>query len=78
MRYDYYSMLIRAAISGMGMALLPECLVTEELKSGVLVNPLSMGYESRSGYYFMCTQEKAKDPALSLFRTWLLETAATS
>ena len=77
-RYDYYSMLIRAAISGMGMALLPECLVTEELKSGVLVNPLSMGYESRSGYYFMCTQEKAKDPALSLFRTWLLETAATS
>lgn len=77
-RYDFYSMLIRAAISGMGMALIPRCLITEELNSGVLVNPLDMGYESRAGYYFMCTEDKAKDPALGLFRSWLLEAAAAS
>jgi len=77
-RYDFYSMLVRAAISGMGMALIPRCLITEELSSGVLVNPLDMGYESRSGYYFMCTEDKAKDPALSLFRNWLLKAAAAS
>ena len=72
-RYDYYSVLIRAAISGMGMALIPEFLVRDELNSGVLINPLAMTYEARSGYYFMCTEEKRTDPVLGLLRKWLLE-----
>ena len=71
-RYDYYSVLIRAAISGMGMALIPEFLVRDELNSGVLINPLAMTYEARSGYYFMCAEEKRIDPVLGMLRKWLL------
>ena len=77
-RYDYYSVLIRAAISGMGMALIPQVLVADELKSGVLINPLAINYESRAGYYLIYSEEKAADPALSLFRNWLLEAAAAT
>jgi len=77
-RYDYYSVLIRAAISGMGMALIPEFLVREELNSGVLMNPLEMTYEGRSGYYFMCAEAKKSDPVLGLLRRWLLEAASKS
>ncbi len=78
MRYDYYSVLIRAAISGMGMALIPEFLIREELNSGVLMNPLDMTYETKSGYYFMCAEEKKSDPVLALLRNWLLEAARKS
>lgn len=74
-RHDYYSVLIRAAISGIGLALIPEFLVTEELRSGVLVNPLQISYQSTSGYYLVYPEQKHGDPALSLFRHWLLEAA---
>lgn len=77
-RCDYYSVLIRAAISGMGMALIPEFLVREELDSGVLINPLVMTYEARSGYYFMCSEAKKSDPVLGLLRNWLLDAAGKS
>lgn len=76
-RHDYYSVLIRAAISGIGMALIPEALVTEELNSGVLVNPLNISYESQSGYYIVFPEDKVNDPALKLLREWLKEAAAS-
>lgn len=75
-RHDYYSVLIRAAISGIGLALIPEFLVTDELRSGVLVNPLGIGYESTSGYYLVYPEEKRSDPVLGLLKNWLLEAAS--
>ena len=77
-RHDYYSVLIRAAISGIGMALIPEALVTEELRSGILVNPLQVSYESQSGYYIVFPEDKGSDPALKLLRDWLKEAARQS
>lgn len=71
-RLGYYSLLIQSAVVGLGVALVPRMLVTEELASGVLVNPLGLGLRSRLGYYFVCpgvAREQA--PGIAPFAAWL-------
>jgi len=70
-RYGFFSVLIRGALTGMGLALVPSALVAEELRTGALVNLLALGCESRSGYYLVWPREKRDDPALAAFRTWV-------
>lgn len=77
-RYDYYSVLIRAAVSGLGLALIPRFMVADELQSGVLVNPLGLGYRSRAGYWLVYPVQQQGEPALESFRTWLMREAAAT
>jgi len=79
-RYGFFSVLIRGALTGMGLALVPSVLVAEELRTGALVNVLSLGCQSRSGYYLVWPRERREDPALVAFRTWVgkLTPAATA
>lgn len=73
--YEFYNVLIRAAIGGLGLALVPLVWIRQELASGQLVNPLSLGVDSRYGYYFVVPEHKADLPALTTFRRWLGEEA---
>lgn len=73
--YEYYNVLIRAAIVGLGLAMIPRVWITHELASGQLVNPLCMGVTSRYGYYFVVPQSKSESPAVLAFRRWLREEA---
>lgn len=73
--YEYYNVLIRAAVVGMGLALVPRVWVSQELASGQLVNPLGLGLVSRYGYYFVVPEHKSESPAVAAFRRWLLEEA---
>lgn len=77
-RYDYYSVLIRAALSGLGLALIPRFMVADELQAGVLVNPLGLGYRSRAGYWLVFPTSQQGEPSLEAFRGWLLREAAAT
>jgi DNA-binding transcriptional LysR family regulator len=70
-RFNQYSLIIRAAVSGVGVGIVPTCLIEEELKSGVLVEPLGRRYTGRDGYYLCATPEKSNLPAFRLFMTWV-------
>lgn len=71
-RYEFYSTMLKAAVAGMGMALVPIVYAQDELQRGELVNPLQLGFTSKYGYYFVLPERRQNDPALAIFRSWLL------
>jgi DNA-binding transcriptional LysR family regulator len=74
-RFDHFYMMIQAAISGLGLALLPLVLVEDELRSGVLAQVAPVSLESDKAYWLACPEEKAEQPAVRCFRDWLVEQA---
>lgn len=74
-RYDQYTQVAQAAIAGFGVALIPRCVIEDELAEGKLVTLLDLPISARDGYYLCYPEHKANLPALHVFRAWLLETA---
>lgn len=74
-RYGYYSVIISAAVAGLGVALTPRCFVAEELASGALVNPLGLGFTSATGVWLTRPLGQPQQPGLDAFVGWLLEEA---
>jgi LysR family glycine cleavage system transcriptional activator len=74
-RLGYYSLVIRAAISGQGLALVPRSLILDELKSGQLVNPLSLGFTSANCYWLTTRIDRPRHTDLAVFCDWALEEA---
>jgi LysR family glycine cleavage system transcriptional activator len=75
-RYGYYSVITRAATAGLGVALAPRCYVAEELASGILVNPLGLGFASATGCWLTLPREKPHRPGLDALVAWLRKEAA--
>ena len=48
--FNLYSLIIRAAVSGFGVGIVPTCLVEDELAAGSLVEPLKNRFDSPLGY----------------------------
>jgi len=76
-QFDQFQSIIRAVMAGMGVALVPRCLVQDEIASGMVTEPLP-GYTSHLGYYFCYPEGRAHHGALVSLRDWLLESAAQS
>lgn len=74
--FDQVSILIRAALADMGVALVQRCLVREELASGRLAAPFDLPVSLQHGYFLCCRPERRELPGLAAFRRWLLATAA--
>lgn len=70
-RFGYYSMVIRAALAGQGMALIPEGLITEDLRDGRLVNPSGLNFRSPFGYWFVKPRGARPNKAVNCFEQWL-------
>jgi DNA-binding transcriptional LysR family regulator len=75
--FGFYALVIRAAIAGQGLALVPRCLIGEELSTGRLVNPAGLGFHSRHGYWFTVPADRTPRHGLVAFRDWLLDEART-
>jgi LysR family transcriptional regulator, glycine cleavage system transcriptional activator len=75
-RFGFYALVIRAAIAGQGLALVPRTLVGEELAGGQLVNPAGLGFRSRHGYWLTYPADRQPSPAFVLLRDWLVAEAA--
>lgn len=71
-RFEHFSMVIQAAVAGLGVAVIPEFLVQHELSAGDLVMPFRHPVRSTSAYYLVYPTQSRDLPALKVFRDWLL------
>jgi DNA-binding transcriptional LysR family regulator len=74
-RFELQSMLIEAACANQGVALLPRFLIEAPLQRGDLRIVSDVSVRSEGSYYFSFPEEKAGEPQLELFRTWMQEHA---
>ncbi|CAM3785845.1 transcriptional regulator GcvA [Bordetella tumulicola] len=72
-RFDQYALLSQAAAAGFGIALIPRCLIEDELRDGRLTVALQAPVRARQGYYLCFPEQKANLPIVQAFRTWLAE-----
>lgn len=71
-RFAYTSMLINAAVSGLGLAVAPIPLIERELESGALHMPFGPPVRSGDSYYVVYPERKAHFESVKNFRDWLL------
>ncbi len=69
---DQFHSLIRAVMAGMGLALVPRCLVSEDVAQGLVSAPLNDGYRDEMGYYLCYPESRSHLKPLTSFRDWLL------
>jgi DNA-binding transcriptional LysR family regulator len=80
---DQYGAIVRAVSAGLGIGLVPTCLIEDELARGEVVEPLAGGagrFEADAGYVLCYPEHKSSLPALVAFRQWLhgaVDAAAT-
>jgi DNA-binding transcriptional LysR family regulator len=77
-RHEHFSTLISAACAGLGLALIPRFLITEELKRQQLVVPFEHQLKKDDAYYLVYPEENLSGSALQQFRGWLLEEVTLS
>lgn len=75
LRLDQYHVIVRAVSAGMGLALVPTCLVEDELQSGEVTAPLGEPFVGDTGYFLCYPEAKAGLEPLEVFRAWLHEEA---
>ena len=71
MQVDHFATAAQAAISGLGVALLPKFLITGELARGELMTIDGGELESNERYYLAWPGRRAKYPPLVAFQSWL-------
>ena len=76
-QFDQFQTMIRAVMAGMGLALVPRCLVQDEITAGLVREPLADhplrgGFRSDMGYWFCYPEGRTQLQALQCFRQWLL------
>ena len=69
--FNQYSLIIRAAISGFGVAICPTCVVEDELAAGTLIEPFRTRYQSPLGYYLCAPTSRTNMSAYKLVSAWL-------
>lgn len=75
---DQVSIIVRAVIADMGVAVLQRCLVQEEIDNGRVVVPFDVPVTLEHGYILCCPERYSEHPALVAFRDWLLSSASES
>ena len=75
-RLELFSMLAKAAMHGMGVALIPPFLIRDELASGSLIIPCAHSFDSDHAYHLVIPERKAESATLQAFRDWIVAEAA--
>lgn len=75
MLFDQFATAAQAAISGLGVALLPVFLIRDELARGELVAAVDREMESSERYFLAYPRERAGYPPLAAFRRWIVAEA---
>lgn len=78
MLFDQFSTMIQATIHGLGAALLPSYLITQDLASGRLVVACDTPPVSLGDYYLVWPRNQPESAPLKSFRLWLEEQASQS
>lgn len=72
-RFEHHTMVLQAAIAGLGVAVLPTFVADDELAAGRVVEAFA-GTRTRSGksYWLVVPERRTETAALHAFRAWLL------
>lgn len=70
-RFDQFSMIIEAAVSGIGFALLPLYLIEDEISSGRLRIAIDLPMATDNNYYVVAPEGHSESTRVDAFRTWL-------
>ncbi|WP_258130609.1 LysR substrate-binding domain-containing protein [Achromobacter anxifer] len=74
--FDQVSILVRAVMADMGIAVLQRCLVHDDLQAGRVAAPFpDLPVRIARGYHLCSPAQRRDHYALACFRQWLLETA---
>jgi LysR family glycine cleavage system transcriptional activator len=71
--FDTELLAVQYALGGEGLALVDLALFRDYLDAGRLVAPYEITLDDGYGYYLVTDSEALSDPAVALFRTWLIE-----
>jgi LysR family transcriptional regulator, glycine cleavage system transcriptional activator len=71
-RFDQFSMVIEAALQGLGFGLLPRYLIEDEIAAGKLQVALDSPMSTANGYYIVTPEGKPGTTAARTFQEWLL------
>jgi LysR family glycine cleavage system transcriptional activator len=74
-RFEHIAMLSRAALAGLGVALIPACLIEDELSLGHLQALLPSCARSRLVFYLAIPEGRRTRPAIRAFADWILDAA---
>lgn len=69
-------LMIRAAVSGQGLALVRDVYADDDLRAGRLKQAIDVQWPTRFAYYAVGTSEALQKPAVRRFREWLVEEAS--
>jgi DNA-binding transcriptional LysR family regulator len=75
---DQFSMMIQAAISGLGIALLPDYLAQSEIADGRLVPLFQQGVPDSGAYWLAWPASNENLNSLHAFREWISKICASS
>ncbi|MDE1146473.1 MAG: LysR family transcriptional regulator [Azospirillaceae bacterium] len=70
--FEQFLLVIRAAVAGLGCALVPRFLVREEIASGELVVLPGQRSPAETGYYLVYPASRRTYRPLAVFRDWLV------
>lgn len=73
---DY--LLIRAAVAGQGLALVPQQYAREEMAAGRLVQVLDLPWPARFAYYLVTLPDARQRPQVQAFAEWIKQEAQAS
>lgn len=71
MVFDQIATMAQGCVHGIGLALLPEFLIENELASGTLVPAVSLPMKSVGSYFLVWPSTREGYPPLERFRAWL-------
>jgi len=69
--FETFGMLIGAVRAGLGVALVPELYVKDELTSGSLVPASGPAVTSGLAFYAVCDRARKNEPSIAVFLDWL-------
>jgi len=71
-KFQYTSLALEAAMSGLGVVVANRILVAPHLEAGRLAVPFDVDLPSTRGYYLVYPEDRANQPKVVAFREWLL------
>lgn len=69
-------LMVKAAATGQGLALVRDTYADDELRTGRLVRAISIQWPTNFAYYVVSTVESLQRPTVTHFRDWLVSEAA--
>jgi LysR family transcriptional regulator, glycine cleavage system transcriptional activator len=76
--FNYSSLMLQAAIDGLGIALSQDALAGDDIAAGRLVKPFAGTVTTEYAYYVVAPEAAAERPKVAAFRKWVVEEATNS